>query len=254
MVTAVEIANVSKSYGDVEVLKNTSLAVEEGTTLGVIGPSGGGKSTLLRCINHLETIDSGTIKVHGEMIGYRQEGNRLYELRPSETARRRTNIGMVFQHFNLFPHMTAAENVMAGPVYVKGAQESVARASALEHLKTVGLANRADFYPSELSGGQQQRVAIARALAMEPNVILLDEPTSSLDPALVGEVLDTMAELSQRGITMLVVTHEIGFARSSCDQVALMVDGRVLEYGTPEEVISNPQKEQSRAFLSRVTG
>ena len=181
MVAAVEITNVSKSYGDVEVLINASLVVEAGTTLGLIGPSGAGKSTLLRCINHLETIDSGTIKVHGEMVGYRREGSRLFELGRSEIARRRAGIEMVFQHFNLFPHMTAIENVMAGPVYVKGMGKGEARAVAMEHLRAVAVENRADFYPSELSGGQQQRVGIARALAMDPKVILLDEPTSSLE-------------------------------------------------------------------------
>ncbi len=211
MVAAVEITNVSKSYGDVEVLINTSLVVEAGTTLGLIGPSGAGKSTLLRCINHLETIDSGTIKVHGEMVGYRREGSRLFELGRSEIARRRAGIEMVFQHFNLFPHMTAIENVMAGPVYVKGMGKGEARAVAMEHLRAVAVENRADFYPSELSGGQQQRVGIARALAMDPKVILLDEPTSSLDPALVGEVLDAMSELSGRGITMLVVAQRDRF-------------------------------------------
>ena len=254
MVAAVEITNVSKSYGDVEVLINTSLVVEAGTTLGLIGPSGAGKSTLLRCINHLETIDSGTIKVHGEMVGYRREGNRLFELGHSEIARRRAGIEMVFQHFNLFPHMTAIENVMAGPVYVKGVGKGEARAVAMEHLRAVAVDNRADFYPSELSGGQQQRVGIARALAMDPKVILLDEPTSSLDPALVGEVLDTMSELSGRGITMLVVTHEIGFARSSCDKVAIMVDGGIIEHGPPGDVLVNPKEEQSRVFLRRVIG
>jgi polar amino acid transport system ATP-binding protein len=254
MVAAVEITNVSKSYGDVEVLINTSLVVEAGTTLGLIGPSGAGKSTLLRCINHLETIDSGTIKVHGEMVGYRREGNRLFELGHSEIARRRAGIEMVFQHFNLFPHMTAIENVMAGLVYVKGVGKGEARAVAMEHLRAVAVENRADFYPSELSGGQQQRVGIARALAMDPKVILLDEPTSSLDPALVGEVLDTMSELSGRGITMLVVTHEIGFARSSCDNVAIMVDGGIIEHGPPGDVLVNPKEEQSRVFLRRVIG
>jgi polar amino acid transport system ATP-binding protein len=254
MAAAVEITNVSKSYGNVEVLINASLVVEDGTTLGLIGPSGAGKSTLLRCINHLETIDSGTIKVHGEMVGYRREGNRLFELGHSEIARRRADIGMVFQHFNLFPHMTAIENVMAGPVYVKGMGKGEARAVAMEHLRAVALENRADFYPSELSGGQQQRVGIARALAMDPKVMLLDEPTSSLDPELVGEVLDTMTKLSRRGITMLVVTHEIEFARNSCDNVAIMVDGGIIEHGLPGDVLVNPQEARSRAFLRRVIG
>ncbi len=252
MVTAVEFTNVSKSYGDVEVLIDASLVVEEGTTLGLIGPSGAGKSTLLRCINHLETIDSGTIEVHGEMVGYRREGDRLFELGHSEIARRRAGIEMVFQHFNLFPHMTAIENVMAGPVYVKGMGKGEARAAAMEHLRAVALENRADFYPSELSGGQQQRVGIARTLAMDPKVMLLDEPTSSLDPELVGEVLDTMTELSGRGITMLVVTHEIEFARSSCDNVAIMVDGRIIEHGPPGDVLVNPKEARSQAFLRRV--
>ncbi|MDZ7684507.1 MAG: amino acid ABC transporter ATP-binding protein [Gammaproteobacteria bacterium] len=252
MVAAVEITNVSKSYADVKVLVNASLTVDEGATFGLIGPSGAGKSTLLRCINHLEAIDSGMIKVNGEMVGYRREGNRLFELGHGETARRRANIGMVFQHFNLFPHMTAIENVMAGPMYVKGMGKAEARAIAVEQLKTVGLENRADFYPSELSGGQQQRVGIARALAMEPSVLLLDEPTSALDPALVGEVLETMSELSTRGITMIVVTHEIGFARNSCNKAAIMVDGSILEYGLPEDVLGNPKEERSREFLRRI--
>jgi polar amino acid transport system ATP-binding protein len=254
MAAAVEITNVSKSYGNVEVLINASLVVEDGTTLGLIGPSGAGKSTLLRCINHLETIDSGTIKVNGEMVGYRREGNRLFELGHSEIARRRADIGMVFQHFNLFPHMTAIENVMAGPVYVKGMGKGEARAVAMEHLRAVALENRADFYPSELSGGQQQRVGIARALAMDPKVMLLDEPTSALDPALVGEVLDTMTKLSRRGITMLVVTHEIEFARNSCDNVAIMVDGGIIEHGPPGDVLVNPQEARSQAFLRRSIG
>jgi polar amino acid transport system ATP-binding protein len=254
MVAAVEVTNVSKSFGDVEVLVNASLVVEAGTTLGLIGPSGAGKSTLLRCINHLETIDSGIIKVHGKLVGYRREGDRLFELGHGEIARRRADIGMVFQLFNLFPHMTAIENVMAGPVYVRGMDKGEARAVAMEHLRTVALENRADFYPSELSGGQQQRVGIARALAMDPKVMLLDEPTSSLDPELVGEVLDTMTELSGRGITMLVVTHEIGFARSSCDAVAIMVDGVIIEHGPPDEVLVNPRQERSREFMRRVIG
>ena len=254
MIAAVEIANVSKSYGDVDVLVDASLVVEAGTTLGLIGPSGAGKSTLLRCINHLETIDSGTVKVHGKPVGYRREGNQLFELGHNEIARRRADIGMVFQAFNLFPHMTAIENVMAGPVYVRGMDKGEARAVAMEHLRAVALENRADFYPSELSGGQQQRAGIARALAMDPKVMLLDEPTSSLDPEFVGEVLDTMTEMSGRGITMLVVTHEIGFARSSCDTVAIMVDGRIIEHGPPGEVLVNPKEERSRAFLRRVIG
>ncbi len=254
MVAAVEIANVSKSYGDVDVLVDASLVVEAGTTLGLIGPSGAGKSTLLRCINHLETIDSGTVKVHGKPVGYRREGDQLFELGHSEIARRRADIGMVFQAFNLFPHMTAIENVMAGPVYVRGMDKGEARAVAMEHLRTVALENRADFYPSELSGGQQQRAGIARALAMDPKVMLLDEPTSSLDPELVGEVLDTMTNLSGRGITMLVVTHEIEFARKSCDRVAIMVDGGIIEHGLPGDVLVNPQEARSRAFLRRVIG
>ena len=254
MVAAVEISDVSKSYGDVKVLVNASLVVEDKTTLGLIGPSGAGKSTLLRCINHLETIDSGIIKVHGKLVGHRREGDRLFELGHGEIARRRADMGMVFQRFNLFPHMTAIENVMAGPVYVKGMDKDEARTAAMEHLQAVALENRADFYPSELSGGQQQRVGIARALAMDPKVMLLDEPTSSLDPELVGEVLDTLTELSERGITMLVVTHEIGFARISCDAVAIMVDGRILEHGPPSEVLVNPKEERSRTFLRRAIG
>lgn len=248
----VRAEHVSKSFGSNEVLKDISLEVARGEVLCIVGPSGSGKSTFLRCINHLERISGGRLSVDGNLVGYRDGGDRIFELRPQEAALQRRDIGMVFQRFNLFPHMTALENVMEAPVQVKGVSRAQARKRALELLERVGLGDRADYYPAHLSGGQQQRVAIARALAMEPKLMLFDEPTSALDPELVGEVLDVMKELARSGMTMIVVTHEMGFAREVADTLVFMDGGVVIERGDPREVLSNPQHERTRAFLSKV--
>ena len=252
MTPMVRAETVGKSFGDVEVLRGVDLVVEPGQVCCVIGPSGSGKSTLLRCINHLETIDTGRLWVGGELMGLREENGRLYRLRDSALGRQRREIGMVFQRFNLFPHRTAAENVMEAPVVVRRESRATARKRAVELLGRVGLADRADAYPAQLSGGQQQRVAIARALAMQPKLMLFDEPTSALDPELVGEVLDVMRELAREGMTMIVVTHEIGFAREVGDALVFMDDGRIVESGDPRAVLSDPQEERTRAFLSKV--
>jgi len=248
----VNAEGVHKRFGRLEVLKGISLEVEPGEVMCLLGPSGSGKSTFLRCINHLEKINSGRLSVDGELVGYRQVGERLHELREADVARKRAEIGMVFQHFNLFPHMTAIDNVACGPIRVKGVAREAARASARELLGRVGLADKAGSYPSQLSGGQQQRVAIARALAMEPKLMLFDEPTSALDPELVGEVLAVMQRLAREGMTMIVVTHEIGFARGVADTVVFMDGGVVVESGKPAEVLENPRHERTRAFLSKV--
>jgi polar amino acid transport system ATP-binding protein len=218
----------------------------------LIGPSGSGKSTFLRCINHLEKLNAGRLYVDGDLVGYRQNGNKLHELKDSEVALKRRDIGMVFQRFNLFPHMTALENVMEAPVQVKGETKAVARERAGRLLDRVGLADKAGNYPSQLSGGQQQRVAIARALAMEPKLMLFDEPTSALDPELVGDVLDVMRGLAEDGMTMVVVTHEMGFAREVGDSLVFMDDGVVVEAGNPRDVLTNPQHDRTRTFLSKV--
>jgi len=243
---------VHKHFGRLEVLKGISLEVQPGEVMCMLGPSGSGKSTFLRCINHLEKIDAGRLWVDGELVGYRQSGARLYELRESEVARERSQIGMVFQRFNLFAHMTALENVIEAPIRVKKVprDEAVKRAKAL--LDRVGLADKLETYPSQLSGGQQQRVAIARALAMQPKLMLFDEPTSALDPELVGDVLNVMRRLAKDGMTMVVVTHEIGFAREVGDTVVFMDDGVVIETGNPREVFANPRHERTRAFLAKV--
>jgi polar amino acid transport system ATP-binding protein len=243
---------VHKSFGTHEVLRGVDFELHKGETMCVLGPSGSGKSTLLRCINHLERIESGRIWVEGELIGYRREGNKLHELGGRAVARRRRRIGMVFQSFELFPHMTARENIAVGPIKVKGTPKAEARAAADELLAQVGLKGRGDSYPGHLSGGQQQRVAIARALAMEPALVLFDEPTSALDPELVGEVLGVMKQLAEAGMTMIVVTHEIGFAREVGDTVLFMDQGVVVEQGPPESVLDNPQNPRTRDFLSRV--
>jgi polar amino acid transport system ATP-binding protein len=243
---------VSKSFGSNEVLKSISLSVRPGEVLCIIGPSGSGKSTFLRCINHLEVIDRGRLSVDGEVVGYRQHGDKLYELKPKEAARQRREIGMVFQRFNLFPHMTALENVIEAPIRVKGISKAKAVERANELLTRVGLADKGDHYPSQLSGGQQQRVAIARALAMDPKLMLFDEPTSALDPELVGEVLDVMKGLAASGMTMVVVTHEMGFAREVADELVFMDGGVVVESGDPREVLGNPQHQRTQAFLSKV--
>jgi polar amino acid transport system ATP-binding protein len=243
---------VHKRFGRLEVLKGISLEVAPREVMCLLGPSGSGKSTFLRCINHLEKIDAGRLSVDGELVGYRQDGDRLHELRESEVARKRAEIGMVFQRFNLFPHMTAIENVTEAPVLVKGLRREDAVRRGRELLDRVGLADKVDSYPAQLSGGQQQRVAIARALAMEPKLMLFDEPTSALDPELVGEVLDVMRGLAADGMTMVVVTHEIGFAREVGDTLVFMDDGVVVEQGEPREVFANPRHERTRAFLSKV--
>ena len=243
---------VHKRFGHVEVLKGIDLTVAPSEVMCVIGPSGSGKSTFLRCINHLEQIDSGRLWVDGRLVGYRESGGKLHELRDREVAAQRRDIGMVFQRFNLFPHMTALENVIEAPIQVRGARREEARARGLELLERVGLGERVHNYPNQLSGGQQQRVAIARALAMEPKLMLFDEPTSALDPELVGEVLDVMRGLAADGMTMIVVTHEIGFAREVGDTLVFMDDGVVVEAGDPKQVLTDPQQERTRAFLSKV--
>lgn len=243
---------VSKSFGNNEVLKSISLTVPRGEVMCLVGPSGSGKSTFLRCINHLEQVNAGRLTVDGVLVGYEERGDTLYELRPKEAARQRRDIGMVFQRFNLFPHMTAIENIVEAPMRVKGIKKDAAYERANELLARVGLAQKADAYPAHLSGGQQQRVAIARALAMDPKLMLFDEPTSALDPELVGEVLDVMKTLAESGMTMIVVTHEMGFAREVADSLVFMDAGVVVESGDPVEVLSNPQHRRTQAFLSKV--
>jgi polar amino acid transport system ATP-binding protein len=218
----------------------------------MLGPSGSGKSTFLRCINHLEKIDSGRLSVDGELVGYRQEGDKIYELRDAEVCRERSEIGMVFQRFNLFGHMTAMENVIEAPIRVKKVKKNEAAQRAKELLERVGLADKLDSYPAQLSGGQQQRVAIARALAMEPKLRLFDEPTSALDPELVGDVLDVMRQLAKDGMTMIVVTHEMGFAREAADRLVMMCDGAIIEEGSPEHFFTRPENERTKQFLSKI--
>jgi polar amino acid transport system ATP-binding protein len=248
----VQAEGVRKSFGRLEVLKGIDLEVGRGEVMCIIGPSGSGKSTFLRCINHLEKINAGRLSVDGQLVGYRERGGRLYELKESEVAAQRRDIGMVFQRFNLFPHMTATQNVSEAPCRVKGISRKQAESSARELLERVGLGPKADYYPSQLSGGQQQRVAIARALAMEPKLMLFDEPTSALDPELVGEVLDVMKQLALSGMTMIVVTHEMGFAREVGDTLVFMDGGVVVESGPPRQVIGSPQHERTQSFLSKV--
>ncbi|MRX43905.1 amino acid ABC transporter ATP-binding protein [Agromyces kandeliae] len=248
----VEAVEVHKRFGNLEVLKGITMSVERGQVVCLLGPSGSGKSTFLRCINHLEQIDAGMIRVAGETVGYREKNGRLHELREREVAAQRRKVGMVFQRFNLFPHMTALENVIEAPTQVAGRSKADAKAQARRLLAQVGLADKADTYPAQLSGGQQQRVAIARALAMEPEVMLFDEPTSALDPELVGDVLDVMRGLAESGMTMIVVTHEIGFAREVGDVAVFMDGGVVVEAGDPTQVLVDPREERTRAFLSKV--
>ncbi|MEE1779891.1 amino acid ABC transporter ATP-binding protein [[Kitasatospora] papulosa] len=248
----VEIRSVHKSFGAVEVLRGIDLSVRAGEVTVVLGPSGSGKSTLLRTINHLEKVDQGWISVDGTLVGYRRSGNKLYELREREVLRQRTRIGFVFQNFNLFPHLTVLENIIEAPVAALGRPRKDAVASAERLLARVGLADKAGAYPKQLSGGQQQRVAIARALALEPKLLLFDEPTSALDPELVGEVLDVIKDLAHAGTTMIVVTHEIGFAREVADTVVFMDEGRIVEQGPPADVLDRPVQERTRAFLSKV--
>jgi polar amino acid transport system ATP-binding protein len=243
---------VHKSFGRQKALCGVDMEVAPGEVVVIIGPSGSGKSTFLRCINHLEKISAGRLWVDGELVGYQQRGDKLHELHDKDVARKRAEIGMVFQRFNLFPHMTAMENVMVGPVQVKGENKAASRDRAQKLLDRVGLGQRAHAHPTQLSGGQQQRVAIARALAMQPKLMLFDEPTSALDPELVGEVLDVMRELAAEGMTMVVVTHEIGFAREVGDALVFMDEGVILEAGKPRDVLANPRHERTRQFLSKV--
>jgi polar amino acid transport system ATP-binding protein len=243
---------VHKRFGSLEVLKGISLEVKRGEVMCLLGPSGSGKSTFLRCINHLEKINSGRLSVDGELVGYREAGGKLHELHERDVARKRAEIGMVFQHFNLFPHMTALDNVTLAPIRVKGVRRAQARDTGIELMGRVGLADKVDAYPVALSGGQQQRVAIARALAMEPKLMLFDEPTSALDPELVGDVLDAMRQLAHDGMTMIVVTHEIGFAREVADTVVFMDEGVVVESGKPAEVLDNPRHDRTKTFLWKV--
>jgi polar amino acid transport system ATP-binding protein len=243
---------VCKDFGALKVLKGITLEVKQGQVLVLVGPSGSGKSTFLRCINHLETVSAGRLYVDGKLVGYHERGGKLHEMKPSEVAKQRREVGMVFQHFNLFPHRTALGNVVEAPIRVKGVKKSEAVQRGKDLLERVGLGDKAEAYPAQLSGGQQQRVAIARALAMDPKLMLFDEPTSALDPELVGEVLAVMKQLASEGMTMVVVTHEMGFAREVADEVVFMDAGVVVERGDPREVMSNPQHERTKAFLSKV--
>lgn len=242
--------NVHKSFGQFEVLKGIDLEVQPGEVACLLGPSGSGKSTFLRCVNHLDKATAGRLYVDGELIGYREKNGILYEISEKQAAQQRSDIGMVFQSFNLFPHRTVIENIIEAPMQVKKVPEDKARKRAMELLDEVGLASKADNFPVQLSGGQQQRVAIARAVAMEPKLMLFDEPTSALDPELVGEVLRVMKDLAAQGMTMLVVTHEMGFAREVADKIFFMDGGVVLESGTPAEVLDNPQQPRTKEFLS----
>ena len=252
MTTMVRAEQVCKNFGSLRVLKGIDLEVAAGEVLCLVGPSGSGKSTFLRCINHLERVDAGRLYVDGELVGYREKGDKLYEISPKQAARQRRDIGMVFQHFNLFLHRTALENVIEAPMLVKGQSRGEATERARDLLAKVGLAAKADAYPAQLSGGQQQRVAIARALAMDPKLMLFDEPTSALDPELVGEVLGVMRDLADAGMTMVVVTHEMGFAREVADTVAFMDDGVVVESGTPADVLTSPSHQRTKDFLSKI--
>ncbi|MGW1286511.1 amino acid ABC transporter ATP-binding protein [Streptomyces sp. NPDC001118] len=252
MTVMVDIRSVHKSFGSLDVLNGIDLQVRAGEVTVVLGPSGSGKSTLLRTVNHLEKVDRGEISVDGALVGYRRVGNKLYELPEREVLRQRTRIGFVFQNFHLFPHLTVLDNVVEAPVSALKRPRKEAVAGARRLLERVGLGDKADAYPRQLSGGQQQRVAIARALALEPKLLLFDEPTSALDPELVGEVLDVIRDLAARGTTMIVVTHEIAFAREVADTVVFMADGRIVEQGPPGEVLDRPRQERTRAFLAKV--
>jgi len=252
MTAMVKAEGVHKRFGRLDVLKGIDLEVQPGEVLVMLGPSGSGKSTFLRCINHLEEINAGRLSVDGELVGYRESGGKLHELHERDVARKRAEIGMLFQHFHLFPHMTALENVALAPIHVAKVPREQARQRARELLGRVGLEDKLDTYPVALSGGQQQRVAIARALAMQPKLMLFDEPTSALDPELVGDVLDAMRQLARDGMTMIVVTHEMGFAREVADQAVFMDAGVVVESGPPDQVLSNPREERTKTFLSKV--
>ncbi len=249
----VKAEGVHKRYGTLEVLRGIDLEVAPGEVMCILGPSGSGKSTFLRCVNHLESINAGRLWVDGELVGYKQKGEKLHQMPENDIAKARESIGMVFQRFNLFPNLTAEQNIMLAPVKVLGLGKDEARQRARSLLERVGLGDRGGSYPAQLSGGQQQRVAIARALAMQPKLMLFDEPTSALDPELVGEVLAVMKGLASEGMTMLVVTHEIGFAKSAADTVVFMDGGVIVESGPPEAVLDNPQHERTRAFLTEVS-
>jgi polar amino acid transport system ATP-binding protein len=248
----VKAEGVCKNFGALKVLKGVTLEIGRGQVLVLVGPSGSGKSTFLRCINHLEQVNGGRLYVDGELIGYRERGDKLHEMPPREAAKQRRDIGMVFQHFNLFPHRTALANIIEAPMQVKGVKKAAAIERANDLLNQVGLSEKASAYPAQLSGGQQQRVALARALAMIPKLMLFDEPTSALDPELVGEVLGVMKKLASEGMTMVVVTHEMGFAREVADQLVFMDAGVIVERGKPRDVLGNPQHERTKAFLSKV--
>ncbi|PBC57085.1 amino acid ABC transporter ATP-binding protein [Rhodococcus sp. ACPA1] len=249
---AVEVRGVHKSFGALEVLQGVDLLVRKGEVTVILGPSGSGKSTLLRTLNHLEKVDRGTIRIDGDLIGYRRKGNKLHELREREILKQRSRIGFVFQNFNLFPHLTVLENVIEAPVSAQGRDRAEVEAEAIALLERVGVRDKAHEYPRQLSGGQQQRVAIARALALRPAVILFDEPTSALDLELVGEVLAVIKQLARDGATLVIVTHEVGFAREVADTAVFMDAGVVVEQGPPSQVIDNPQHDRTTAFLSRV--
>lgn len=248
----VRAVNIHKRFGTIEVLRGIDLEVPRGSVTCLIGPSGSGKTTMLRCINHLEKINRGRLTVDGELIGYREAGGRLHEIKPREAARQRREIGMVFQHFNLFPHMTVLQNIVEAPTKVKRVDRKDAVADAETLLARVGLSDKARMYPAQLSGGQQQRVAIARALAMKPKLMLFDEPTSALDPELVGEVLAVIKDLAAQGWTTVIVTHEVRFAEQVADQVLFLDGGVVVEHGPPSQVIGDPQQERTQRFLRRV--
>ncbi|RDH75543.1 amino acid ABC transporter ATP-binding protein [Mycolicibacterium moriokaense] len=252
MTPMVKAEGVCKNFGALSVLKGITLEVGKGEVLCMVGPSGSGKSTFLRCINHLEQVNAGRLYVDGDLIGYRESASKLHEISPRDAAKQRRDIGMVFQHFNLFPHRTVVGNIIEAPMKVKGVKKDAAVARAKDLLNQVGLSDKAEAYPAQLSGGQQQRVAIARALAMSPKLMLFDEPTSALDPELVGEVLAVMKKLAEEGMTMVVVTHEMGFAREVADTLVFMDGGVVVESGPPREVLSNPKHERTKAFLSKV--
>ena len=249
---ALRVEAVRKSYGHVEVLKGIDMQVKPGEVACLVGPSGSGKSTFLRCINHLEKINSGRLYVHGELVGYEEKKGRLYELSDREVCRKRAEIGMVFQNFNLFQHMSVLDNIIEAPMRVLKTSKEEAVIYARELLELVGLSGREESLPKQLSGGQQQRVAITRALAMRPKLMLFDEPTSALDPELVGEVLTAMQDLANSGMTMIVVTHEMGFARKVADTVAFMDAGLIVESGPPDQLLDNPQHERTKTFFSKV--
>jgi len=248
----VHAEEVVKRFGRLDVLSGVSLDVQPGETVCIIGPSGSGKTTFIRCVNHLEKIDGGRIEVNGKLIGYRERNGKLVEDSENSIASQRCEIGMVFQRFNLFPHMTALENIIEAPIRVRKVEKAGAVGEAEALLARVGLADKRDVYPGKLSGGQQQRVAIARALAMKPALMLFDEPTSALDPETIGEVLEVMGELAREGMTMIVVTHEMGFAREAADRVVMMDAGRIIEEGTPEHFFTSPENERTKQFLSKI--